>query len=457
MDVLTLYSRANRKALLITAVALTVVIAVVDWYTKSFISIGFLYLFPMMLVSGLLNRSQILILALLFTGLQEAFGDLPFTTAPARVIFTWAGFAGTGLFLSELLRNRRIVLAHLEEVEEQARQRREAEEQLQTLVDSSPAAILTAGSDGRILLANDAARELFAAEDGGLAGKRISGLLPALQAALDSGQSRLMRTATQCRAQRVNGEAFLAGVWFSTYRARSGNRLAAIVVDLSEELCSREDLSLDYLLRSARILMSAVSHEVRNLAGAALVFHQNLTRVEALRGNEDFEALGTLIQGMEKLSAMKLSNPQEQDGQAIELTPVLDELRVLLETVCRNADIELEWAVEETTRTVCADRYDLIQAFLNLAKNSRRALESAARKQIRVSTESTDRTVVIRFEDTGPGVANPDSLFRAFQRDADATGLGLYVSRALLKSFGGDLSFEPAEQGCRFAITLQVC
>lgn len=455
MDVLTLYSRTNRTALLVAAIILTIGIAAVDWSTSSFISIGFLYLFPMMLLSGLLSRWQIVLLALVFTGLQEAFGDLPFDTAIARIIFSWAGFAGTGLFLSELLRNRRIVMDHLREVEDQERQRREVEQQLQALVDSSPAAILTVGPDGGILLANDAAYELFASGEAGLRGQPILNLVPALHTALESRQSRPMRTATQCRAQRVNGETFLAGVWFSTYRAPSGNRLAAIVVDLSEELCSREDLSLDYLLRSARVLMSAVSHEVRNLASAAMVFHKNLSRVEALRNNEDFEAMGTLLHGLEKLSAMKLANPQERESHTIELAPVLDELRVLLETVCRNASIELDWDVEDTAQSVYADRYELIQAFLNLAKNSRRALEAAPEKRIRVSTAQNNGSVVIRFEDTGPGISDPQALFRAFQRDADATGLGLYVSRSLLKSFGGDLSFVPADAGCCFAITLQ--
>jgi two-component system, LuxR family, sensor kinase FixL len=59
------------------------------------------------------------------------------------------------------------------------------------------------------------------------------------------------------------------------------------------------------------------------------------------------------------------------------------------------------------------------------------------------------------MEDTGPGISDPQMLFRAFQRDAKATGLGLYVSRALMKSFGGDLSFEPSHHGCCFAIALQ--
>ena len=349
------------------------------------------------------------------------------------------------------------MLAHLDEVERQSRQRREAEEQLQMLVDSSPAAILTVGSSGEILLANDAALELFNAGSEQLRGKSIGNYIPALYTALQSGQSRLYRTTLQCRAQRSDGNPFLAGMWFSTYRAESGgNRLAAIIVDLSEELVSREDLSLDFLLKNARILMSAISHEMRNLAGAALVFHQNLTRVNTLKGNEDFEALGMLIHGLEKLSAMELTTgATEQDRQTVELAPVLDELRVLIETVCRDSDIELEWTATDQSRSVWADHYGLVQVFLNLVKNSRRALESVPVKRIKVSTVHDEQSVIIRFEDTGPGITDPQILFRAFQRDAEATGLGLYVSRALMKSFGGDLSFEPAECGCTFAVTLQ--
>jgi two-component system sensor kinase FixL len=455
MDVLDIYSRANRRGLLITAAVLTVAIAAVDWYTRPFISIGFLYLFPVMLVSGILSRWQIVATAIGFAVLQELFSNLPLDTAIPRLVFSGLGFAGTGLFMFELLRNRRMVMAHLDEIEEQVQQRRQAEQQLRSLVDTSPAAILTVGSSGEILLANDAAQELFGTEGHDLRGRRIADYVPALFSALHSGQSRLYRTALQCRAQRGSGETFLAGTWFSTYRSPTGNRLAAIVVDLSEELYSREDLSLDYLLKNARILMSGVSHEVRNLAGAALVLHQNLGRVTALNGNEDFVALGTLMHGLEKLSAMELANSPEEERQLIHLGSALDELRVLLESICRKEGIELEWAAPDTTRSVWADQYGLIQVFLNLAKNSRRALETVPVKRIRITTVQEDHSLVIRFEDSGPGISHPETLFRAFQRDARATGLGLYVSRALMKSFGGDLTFEPREQGCCFAVTLQ--
>jgi len=69
--------------------------------------------------------------------------------------------------------------------------------------------------------------------------------------------------------------------------------------------------------------MSAVSHEIRNLCGAAMVVHKNLTKVAELRGNADFEAMGTLIQGLEQISAMELRGTSEQRRAAIELTSVL--------------------------------------------------------------------------------------------------------------------------------------
>jgi len=206
MDLLTVYARTNRKILLVAAAALTCAIALVDWYTRPFISIGFLYLFPMMLISGILKRWQIVAASVACAILQELYSNLPLDTAIPRLIFSWFGFAGTGLFLFELLRNRRIVLAHLDEVERQSRQRKEAEEQLQLLVDSSPAAILTVGSSGRILLANHAAQELLNAGDGDLRGQPIERYVPALYTALQSGQSRLYRTALQCSAQRADGK-----------------------------------------------------------------------------------------------------------------------------------------------------------------------------------------------------------------------------------------------------------
>jgi len=256
---LSIYSPANRSRLLILAGLIVAVVAAIDWWTKPYISLGFLYLFPIMIAGGFLSRSKIVTLAVLCAFLQEEFSNLPEGDAWPRLILSSAGFVGTGLFIFELLRNRRIVLDHLSEVEAQVQARREAEEQLQVLVESSPAAIVTLDTDGTILLANEAAQEMLAPGGPALHGQNTSAYLPALFSAVQSGSRKNFRTTLQCKGRRGNGEVFLAGVWFSTYSSSSGNRLAAIFVDLSEELRSREDLTLDNLLTNTRILMSAVS------------------------------------------------------------------------------------------------------------------------------------------------------------------------------------------------------
>jgi len=454
MEFSSIYSKGNRRRFLITAAVAVVAIAVVDWQTKPFISIGFLYLFPILLVAGFLRRWQIIFVALVCSVLQELFSELPSSEAIYRLFMAFTGFSGTGLLVSEIIRNRQMALDHLSEVEKQIELRKEVEGQLQVLVESSPVAIVTIDSTGSVLLANEASQNLLATVGTSIVGLNIAEFLPALQAAVQTQRSGQFRTELRCRGTRKNGEVFLAAAWFSTYPTVRGPRLAAIIVDLSEELRDREDLSLDHLLKNTKILMSAITHEIRNLSGAVLVVHKNLSRLPSLQNNEDFRALGTLIEGLGKLSEMELRPAVDQHMDTIELSIVFDELRVLLEPAYREAGISIVWCVEDNMPLVFADRYGLAQVFLNLSLNSLRAMGTTQRKQLTISSSVESDFVVIRFEDTGIGVSSPDSLFKAFQQSADATGLGLYVSRAILRGCGGDLSFEPRTEGCCFAVSL---
>ena len=453
-DLSSIYAPANRARLLLIAGFSIAAIAVADDWTKPYISIGFLYLFPIMIVGGYLSRKEIVGVALLCAILQETFSELPASESVVRLVFSSAGLAGTGLFISELLRNRRMVLKHVEELENQANLRQDAEEQLRFLVESSPAAIITINSNGKILLANGAAQQLLAPEMPSIQGQTISSYLPSLQTVAQTHPSRTFRTALQCRGQRSNGEAFLAGVWFSTYTTMSGRRLAAVIVDLSEDLRNREDLSLDYLLKNSRILISAVAHEVRNLCGAVLVVQKNLSRLKELQDNADFQALSTLVQSLEKISALELNASPAEHVDAVELTSVLDEFRVLIESSYHESEMEIDWQIQDPLPLVRADRYGLVQVFLNLAKNSQRAMQASARKRLSVSAATEASTVVIRFEDTGIGISSPDNLFRPFQRGADSSGLGLYISRAIMRSFGGELLYESRTRGCCFTVVL---
>src|SRR5258707_479471 len=99
----------------------------------------------------------------------------------------------------------------------------------------------------------------------------------------------------------------------------------------------------------------------------------------------------------------------------------------------------IEWPIQDSLPRVWADRHGLVQVFLNLARNSQRAMQRSETKRLCVSASDEGSTVVVRFEDTGVGISSPENLFRPFQRGADSSGLGLYVSRAIIHSFGGKI------------------
>ena len=453
---LALLVRGTRGSVLLRAGAMIAIIALVDWRIEGNIPLGFLYLFPMLLAGSVLKREQIALTALLCTVLTELFDSFDWfvPSAVPRDILIFSAFLGMGLFVYEVGRSRQLEAKHLEEIEREARARADAEEQLKVLVDSSPAAVLTATSEGHILIANEAAHRLFAVPSGILPGCSIHEFLPALLNVPAPDENHApFRTAMQCRGHRANGEMFLADVWFSTYRTSAGTRLAAMVVDASEDLRNREEIGLNQLLAGSRILVGAVSHEIRNVCGAIAMAHANLSRGGSLAGNKDFAALGNLIHALENIAGMELRNTAGQ-AASVDLSALLEELRIVVEPSLRERDITLLWRVASSLPPVWADRQSLMQVFLNLTRNSERALENSPNRELAISTQVTEKRVCVRFRDTGCGVAHPERLFRPFQQHAQQSGLGLYLSRAFMRSFRGDLRYEPEPDGSSFIVEL---
>jgi two-component system, LuxR family, sensor kinase FixL len=142
------------------------------------------------------------------------------------------------------------------------------------------------------------------------------------------------------------------------------------------------------------------------------------------------------------------------EAAATNLAETLDNLRIVLEPFCHDAGIEVVWNIPPNLPPVWADPHSLLQVLLNLTKNSERALDGAAVKRISISVSARNGVVSIRVADTGPGIASADNLFQPFQKGADSTGLGLYLSRAFVRSFHGDLRYDPGESGCAFVIDL---
>ena len=215
------WDRRNRIPVLLASAGMIVAIAFVDWWTAPYVSLGFLYLFPIMLAAGFLPRPVLVAGCVVCAALSEAFSSVDPTGRVSRLIFQTLALAGCGLFVSEFLRSRRLSF--------------ETQERLRTLVETSPAAIVILDQRGTIELANRAAVELMLPHEVNLIGQPIAAFLPELQNALRSDKETQLRASMQCQVHRGNGETFVAEVWFSTYKENGVPRLAAIIADVTEE------------------------------------------------------------------------------------------------------------------------------------------------------------------------------------------------------------------------------
>jgi PAS domain S-box-containing protein len=328
------------------------------------------------------------------------------------------------------------------------------QQEWRTFFENSPAAILTADGEGRIVMANAAARKLLGFDEQPPAERSLGICIPALASALRiEPNQHVFHTITECKGWRPSGEMFFADVWFSINKTDLGTRLGAVIVDASERLQERERSVLRSSMATSQIAMGAVLHEIRNLSAAAGMLHANLERVPNLEDNADFHALGNLVKALSKIASAEL-RPGQATQTSVNLRAVLEQLRVTADSWFRESDIEVKWSVAPDLPDVWGDAAGLLQILLNLAQNSINAMNSSEQKQLTISAIVKRDVVAVRFHDTGPGIAAPEELFQPFRRTSGVKGLGLYVSRAIAHSFCGDLKYLPTPSGTCFVLEM---
>src|ERR1700734_2852263 len=135
VPMLSLFLRGGKKSVLLKAGLLIALIAFADWRADRDVTLGFLYLFPMLMVGSVLKRWQIGMVAALCTLLAEIFDSFDWRPAAGipRDIMIFAAFLGMGLFVYEVVRSRQAAFRHLQQIEAESEARRAAEEQLKVL------------------------------------------------------------------------------------------------------------------------------------------------------------------------------------------------------------------------------------------------------------------------------------------------------------------------------------
>ncbi|MDX1419215.1 MAG: HAMP domain-containing sensor histidine kinase [Rubricoccaceae bacterium] len=148
--------------------------------------------------------------------------------------------------------------------------------------------------------------------------------------------------------------------------------------------------------------------------------------------------------------------------RATALSDVLDRATDIVEPLAAEAGVAFIRTPQAATGAVLADPERLQQVLLNLLTNAVKFTDPGG--HIRVETEETDDLVRLHVRDTGRGIA-PEEIERVFEPfvqlaqpdDAprDGAGLGLAISRELVRAMGGDLTVESVlGEGSSFTIAL---
>jgi C4-dicarboxylate-specific signal transduction histidine kinase len=132
--------------------------------------------------------------------------------------------------------------------------------------------------------------------------------------------------------------------------------------------------------------------------------------------------------------------------QALDVNEVICEVISMLDGELRSSCIETTLALSDTAMLVPADRIQMQQVLVNLVVNAIEALRPLMHRPRRLRICSRRDignmvTVCVEDEGIGPGDQVMDRLFDAFfTTKPDGMGLGLSISRSIIKAHGGELN-----------------
>ncbi|MCD6347905.1 MAG: GHKL domain-containing protein [Bacteroidales bacterium] len=235
---------------------------------------------------------------------------------------------------------------------------------------------------------------------------------------------------------------------------RDESLLLVILQDIRTELDEKE---LDSWIRLIRVQ----AHEIRNsLAPIAAVAESLISSSE----NESVKkGLNIILDRSRHLSQFvdsyrKLTHLPEPDTKLVNLPDLIDRVRILLSDLPNYNLVKV--SVENTSDAISclADPNQLTQVLINLLRNAYEALENHPTPELSIKLEQKESSVSISINDNGPGIP-PDQLDEIFvpffTTKSSGTGIGLSLSKQIIRKHGGELSVESKEGiGSNFKITL---
>ncbi len=239
--------------------------------------------------------------------------------------------------------------------------------------------------------------------------------------------------------------------------------------DITDRKHAEEDMrqAQDRLTQFGRLstmgeMAAGLAHEINQPLTAIANYAQALQRLLAAPGSADNEDVDFAL---DQISAQALRagevirrlrafvKDREAHTEVTDPVRLAGDLLVFAESDARLNDIRIRIEAEDNLPSVVCDPVQIQQVVLNLIRNAIDATNEAKpeRREIWIRTRLDDSgDIEISVEDHGPGISAQVAQnlgIPFFTTKAQGTGLGIAISRSILRAHGGRLSHRPTPGG----------
>jgi PAS domain S-box-containing protein len=269
--------------------------------------------------------------------------------------------------------------------------------------------------------------------------------------------------------KRKNGEPYYAQLMISPivdYNHRVTG-FFGIHRDLSDKKLLEKQLVHTQKMESIGTLAAGVAHEVGNpLASISALVQVVLRTTDDLFVKEKLGLIKGQITRISKIirDLVDFSRPSNYELKLTDINQILDESINIIKVGKKAKNIEFEINLNEKIPPLPLIPDQIEQVFLNVLLNAVDAINDKEDKyriqKIIVESEMDEDYATIKFTDTGKGMGDEEmsKVFEPFfttKREGIGTGLGLWISYGIIKSFEGLITVTSKEEvGSTFTIKL---
>lgn len=236
--------------------------------------------------------------------------------------------------------------------------------------------------------------------------------------------------------------------------------LLCVAFDITDRI-KKEELELEAeKLRVVGQLAASIAHEIRNPLTSIMGFHKFMYETKKDQ-QKYYEIIDSELKRINEIvdEFMMLAKPQLHKFEKRSIKDIIVSIVRLSYAEANMKNVEIEYVVKTDLPEIWCDENQLKQVFINLIKNAIDSMEEGGKVSIHL-TQSNQSEVLIQVRDNGVGIKKERlaTLFEPFYTTKEkGTGLGLVVSKRIVKEHSGRIEVESEEnKGTTFSIYLPI-